>query len=465
MYMKKFLTNQRNLIIILIISILIVSFTSLYLLLYFSLHINGKKYIEVDYKSEYKDKGASYKFLWTDVSNNIKVKSNVNTKKIGKYKVTYSIKYLFLNIKRSRVVNVLDKSSPIIKLKGEEKISICPNSTYNEEGYEAKDKKDGDVTKKVKVKNEEDKITYIVTDKAGNEAKKVRKIIKEDKESPKLSLIGKDSIVIGLSYNYVDSGYEVSDNCDQDIKVEQEGNVDINTEGKYIITYKATDSSGNESKVERTVEVQRQIGGNGVIYLTFDDGPSGTGSTEKILNVLKNHGIKATFFVTGYGPSDLIKREYDEGHTIALHTYTHSYAEIYASVDNYFNDLNRISDLVYSQIGERPNIIRFPGGSNNTVSNRYSPGIMDTLTNQVLEKGYIYFDWNVSSEDAGGCTTESCVYNGVVNTLSKSRSNIVLMHDVKMYTANALDDIITFAENNGYTFGVLSSAVTPVRFK
>ena len=463
--MKKFFSNQINLIVMLIILILVSTFTGLYLILYFSLHINGSKYVEIDYNTVYKDKGARYKLFGIDVSKSIKTKNNVNVNKMGEYKVTYSIKYLFINIVKSRKVVVLDKSAPIITLKGEEKSIICPNSVYNEEGFEAKDAVDGDVTKKVKTKVEEDKITYIVTDKAGNKAKKVRKIIKEDKEPPKITLIGKDITAINLSYKYVDSGYEVSDNCDSEVKVTQEGNVDVNKEGKYIITYIATDSSGNESRISRTIVVQKQTGGTGVIYLTFDDGPSATGSTQKILDVLRNNGIKATFFVTGNGPANLIKKEYDEGHVIALHTYSHSYANVYASVDNYFNDLNRISDLVYSQTGQRSNIIRFPGGSNNTVSNRYSNGIMDILTKQVLEKGYIYFDWNVSSGDAGGCTTESCVYNSVVNGLSKSRSNIVLMHDVKMFTANALDDIIKYGKNNGYSFGVLSNAVTPARFK
>ena len=400
-----------------------------------------------------------------DISNKIKLKNNVNTKKIGNYKVTYSIKYLFLNIKRTRIVIVKDKSVPKIKLNGEEKVIICPNSVYVDEGYEAKDTVDGNITKKVKVKQEEDKITYTVTDKAGNKSKKVRHIIKEDKESPKLTLVGKDITALALSYNYVDSGYDVTDNCDKEVKVTQEGNIDINKEGRYSITYIATDSSGNESKITRTVVVQKQSGGTGIIYLTFDDGPSSTGSTEKILEVLRNNGIKATFFVTGNGPANLIKKEYDEGHVIALHTYTHSYANVYASVDNYFNDLNKISDLVYSQTGQRSNIIRFPGGSNNTVSNRYSPGIMDILTKQVLDKGYIYFDWNITSGDAGECSTSNCVYNNVTNRLSKSRNNVVLMHDVKWFTANALDDIIKFAKNNGYSFGVLSSAVTPARFK
>ena len=464
-YFKEFFGNQRNLIIVLICSVLILSFTSIYLLLYFSFHINGSKYIEIDYNSEYQDKGARYKLFWVDVSRSIKIKNNVNTKRIGEYKVKYYIKYLFLDLKKERVVVVKDKSAPIIKLKGEDKVVICPNSVYVDEGFEAIDAVDGDVTKNVKTKVEEDKITYSVTDKAGNKSEKIRIIVKEDKEAPKLTLTGKDIMTVGLSYKYIDSGYTVSDNCDKDVKVTQEGNVDVNKEGRYTITYKATDASGNESKVTRTVVVQKQSGGNGVIYLTFDDGPSSTGSTEKILEVLRNNGVKATFFVTGNGPANLIKKEHDEGHVIALHTYSHSYANVYSSVDNYFNDLNKISDIVFSQTGERSNIIRFPGGSNNTVSNRYSNGIMNTLTKQVLEKGYIYFDWNITSGDAGECSTSSCVYTNVTNRLSKSRNNIVLMHDIKWFTANALDDIIKFAKNNGYSFGVLSSAVSPVRFK
>ena len=462
--MKLFFSNKRNLIIIISVLSIVVLFIGIYLLLYFSLDVNGGKTIYVDYKSDYIDKGATYKIINLDLSKHIKVKNNVNTKKIGKYKVTYTIKYLFLNIRKIRIVIVRDISAPIIKLKGEDKVTVCPNSIYEDEGYEAKDKVDGDVTNKVKVKISEDKITYIVIDKAGNKSEKIRTIIKEDKEAPKINLKGNNELTIGLSYNYVDPGYDVSDNCDKEVKVEKEGSVNINSEGKYTITYVAKDSSGNESKVSRIVNVKKQSG-TGIIYLTFDDGPSGSGSTESILNTLKSQGVKATFFVTANGPVSLIKREYNEGHTVALHTYSHSYASVYASVDAYFSDLNKISDIVYEQTGQRSTIIRFPGGSNNTVSNRYSSGIMDILTKQVIEKGYVYFDWNISSGDAGSCTTSSCVYNSVVNSLSKSRSNIILMHDIKWFTAEALKDIINYGKNNGYSFDVLSSAVTPVRFK
>ena len=109
-------------------------------------------------------------------------------------------------------------------------------------------------------------------------------------------------------------------------------------------------------------------------------------------------------------------------------------------------------------------IIRFPGGSNNTVSNKYSPGIMSTLKQQVLEKGFTYFDWNISSGDAGGCTTSSCVYNTVVKSLSKSRPNMVLMHYIKMFTADAIRDIIRYGKANGYTFATITLDTKPIHF-
>ena len=89
---------------------------------------------------------------------------------------------------------------------------------------------------------------------------------------------------------------------------------------------------------------------------------------------------------------------------------------------------------------------------------------MKTLREQVEEKGFTYFDWNVSSGDAGECVTSSCVYNSVIKGLSKKRANIVLMHDIKMFTADALRDIIKYGKANGYTFEAITSSTTPVHF-
>src|SRR5699024_8931981 len=128
------------------------------------------------------------------------------------------------------------------------------------------------------------------------------------------------------------------------------------------------------------------------IYLTFDDGPR-DGTTDVILDILKEKGVKATFFVTMNGNDSLIKRIVDEGHSIGIHTASHKYDIIYASRDNYFNDLEQVHKRIYDITGVDSKLIRFPGGSSNTISKKYSEGIMSTLTKEVLNKGYQYYDW------------------------------------------------------------------------
>ena len=156
--------------------------------------------------------------------------------------------------------------------------------------------------------------------------------------------------------------------------------------------------------------------------------------------------------MTNSGPDYLIKREHDEGHTVGLHTASHNYQTVYKSVDSYYNDLKQVQDRVKRITGIESKIIRFPGGSSNTVSKKYSKGIMTTLTKDVVNKGYRYYDWNIDSDDAGGTNTSSGVYNNVVKYLSKNRSNMILMHDIKPHTKDALRSIIRYGKNNGYTF-------------
>ena len=210
------------------------------------------------------------------------------------------------------------------------------------------------------------------------------------------------------------------------------------------------DSAGNKSEAKRMVHVIVPSP-KGTIYLTFDDGPK-YGTTDAILNILKEEGVKATFFVTNGGPDELIRREYNEGHTVALHTASHNYQTVYSSVEGYFNDLNIVHDRVLRITGQDSRIIRFPGGSSNTVSRKYSPGIMSTLTREVILRGYRYYDWNISSGDAGETTDPNVVYQNVVNALSRNRVNMVLMHDIKSYTKDALRNIIRYGKNNGYVF-------------
>ena len=191
--------------------------------------------------------------------------------------------------------------------------------------------------------------------------------------------------------------------------------------------------------------------GEKVVYLTFDDGPSK--NTQPILDILEQYGAKATFFITG-GHEDcrpLIKKAYEAGHTIGLHTYSHDYATVYSSVEAYFDDLEKIGEVAKEQIGYVPCFIRFPGGASNTVSAKYTSGIMTELTRLVQEKGYQYYDWNVSSGDGDVCSADEIVQN---STTDQYDHVMILFHDAatKDTTVEALPRVIEYYKNLGYEF-------------
>ena len=404
--------------------------------------------------------------LFTDLSDMVVITGNVDNSLVGSYKVSASVKYLFYNVKKEFIVNVVDKIAPSIVLKGDNPTYVCPNKDYVEDGYSAEDNYDGDITDKVETVIEDNSVLYRVFDSSSNKGKIKREIIHEDKDSPSIVLNGKETVYIYKGSSYKEDGYSAYDDCDGDItdKVVVTNNVNSNVTGKYKITYEVKDSSDNSFSIDREVIVINRVSssGNGVIYLTFDDGPSNL--TKEILDILDREGIKATFFVCG--ANEYTKRAYNSGHTIALHSNTHNYSYIYASSSNYFSDLNSISDKVYSVINIRPKIIRFPGGSSNTVSRNYKSGIMSYLTVEVVNRGYSYFDWNVDSNDAGSDVGNSTnIYYNVINNVSHSRANVVLMHDSANHraTVNALSDIIRYGKNNGYTFKAIDDSTPVIR--
>ena len=190
-----------------------------------------------------------------------------------------------------------------------------------------------------------------------------------------------------------------------------------------------------------------------VVYLTLDDGPSK--NTQAVLDILDKYNAKATFFVTGAMPEykDMIKKAYDKGHTIGMHTYSHDYAKVYASVDAYFQDLDQIGQLVKEEIGYVPCFIRFPGGSSNTISASYTKGIMTTLTQEVQARGYQYYDWNGDTTDASGNHIPTATI--IKQATSETHQNIVLLAhdtDAKDTTVAALPSIIQYYKEKGYQF-------------
>lgn len=195
-------------------------------------------------------------------------------------------------------------------------------------------------------------------------------------------------------------------------------------------------------------------------YLTFDDGPSR--STSKILDVLRAHKVKATFFVVGKTSEEskaLYKQIAEEGHALGNHTYSHDYRKVYASVAAFKQDVERLNDLLEETAGVRPSIIRFPGGSNNHLS-RKSGGrqIMPNIAREMSNIGYQYFDWNVSSTDAAAPVQDKeLIIHSVKANSDGKRDIIVLMHDMdaKRTTVEALPSVISYLKEQGYSFRTL----------
>lgn len=463
---KKLLKKQIILIIFLILLCIGTIFFVWYLL---EPHIflKGKNTIKIEVNSEYKELGAKASIGFEKITN-IGIYNDVNTNKVGKYKVKYKIEYKNKEYEQIRTVLVEDTTPPVIELVGNINTFVCSKKEYIEEGFKAIDNYDGDITKKVKKIIKKDRIIYSVKDKFGNKTEIVRNLIVKDTEKPVINLNSDSYIYTYLNEEYIDSIPTAYDNCDGDLSSEIKINgldlVDVNNIGEYEISYKVKDKSNNKAILKKIVKVLQKPNNDKVIYLTFDDGPSNS-ITPYILDILNEENVKATFFVINHSDelNYLIKREYDEGHTVALHSYSHNYGEIYTSVDAYFYDLEAINNKVESIIGEKVNIIRFPGGSSNTVS-KFNPGIMTTLVSEVNNRGYIYFDWNVSSGDAGGSLTKEDVYNSVINDLN-DRNNIILMHDFEgnNKTLDALRDIIRYAKNNGYSFDRITDATPKIR--
>ena len=361
-----------------------------------------------------------------------------------------------------------DPNPPVITLNGDSEIALEIGVDYAEPGFAAMDDCDGDITQKVEIKGTVDVhktgdyvLTYHVADSYENVGEVTRTVKVADRTAPVLTLQGKKNIYVKIGESYWEPGFTANDQVDGDLtsKVSVSGGVDANKVGSYTITYTVKDAAGNISTAERLIYVYQkqaenaaQNPGDKVVYLTFDDGPGPY--TAQLLDILDKYGVKVTFFVTNQKPDyqNLIGEEYRRGHTIALHTYSHNYSQIYKSQEDYYKDLSLINDLCVAQTGTAPTIVRFPGGSSNAVSKKYCTGIMTSLTESLSYHGYLYCDWNVSSGDAGEVKTADGVANNVISGIQKKNVSIVLQHDIKKFSVEAVEEIICWGLANGYTF-------------
>lgn len=211
---------------------------------------------------------------------------------------------------------------------------------------------------------------------------------------------------------------------------------------------------------------ERKLAASGTVYLTFDDGPSPV--TEKVLDVLKQYGVPSTFFVVGNrltseAGQKTARRIVREGHSIGLHSNTHRYRTIYASVENWLDDFAIAEKRITEVTGIRPTIFRFPGGSINV----YNGNLYQELIAEMTRRGYVYFDWNVSSGDISAVPVRAeTLLANITSQRFDGDPVIVLMHDSasKTETLRALPKIIEYYRSKGMTFGKLQNNIWPVAF-
>ncbi len=440
----------------------------------FSLELKlvGEDTIYLEYGDSYQEPGIRAALrgtlLWQageGVDAEVKIHSPLNQQKLGKYTLTYAARFLWWEASAQRTVWVVDTRPPVITLAGDGAAHIA-GTPYEEEGFTAMDNYDGDITHRVQRTEEMGLIRYTVLDSSGNQAYAERQVPYHDPVPPEILLTGGEAYVHPAGQIYREPGFAARDVGDGDVThlVQVEGEVAWYKPGVYPVTYRVSDSRGNETVVTRRVEVraaqrpQVEEPENKTVYLTFDDGPSPY--TPQLLDVLDRYGVKATFFVADTDCIDLLKDIAQRGHSIGIHSVTHDYFSIYTSVDAYFADLYAMQDIIYEHTGIKTTLMRFPGGSSNTVS-WYNRGIMTLLTQAVEAAGFQYFDWNVDSNDAGGANNKNTVRSNVIGGIASQPWSVVLQHDIHPYSVAAVEEILIWGLNNGYTFQPLTPTSPP----
>lgn len=226
------------------------------------------------------------------------------------------------------------------------------------------------------------------------------------------------------------------------------------------------ESAGTSSVTDNTQNALDNVPKEGQkqkVYLTFDDGPSE--NTAKILDILKEKNIKATFFVIGQEDEkskELYQRIVAEGHTLGMHSFSHKYNVIYESLEAFSEDVAHLQSYLAEVTGITPEIMRFPGGSSNQVSNTDMTEFIRFLN----EKGITYYDWNVASGDATSqaYTPDELVEN-VMNDVGRYETSIVLMHDAsnKSSTVEALVPMIEKLQEMGVELLPIDENTTPIQ--
>lgn len=218
----------------------------------------------------------------------------------------------------------------------------------------------------------------------------------------------------------------------------------------------------HEDMAVTPVSAENMVREQGTVYLTFDDGPSQ--NTYTVLSLLRKYDVKATFFVVPSRTDEcyaLLRAIVNEGHSIGVHSATHDYEKIYASVEAYLDDFYEAWDIVYEATGVKTPLFRFPGGS----VNDFNGDTREAIIAEMTRRGFRYFDWNVDSNDAGGASWSE-MYNSVPSDIAQNYRSVVLMHDSapRENTVYVLEDILKVLVGENYKLDKINDNTMPVQF-
>lgn len=273
---------------------------------------------------------------------------------------------------------------------------------------------------------------------------------------------------------FTDPGWEATDSNGEDCSelVTAVGEIPAWKRGSYTIRYSFTDSDGKYFETRRTVKVvpaERQYETQlreKVIYMTFDDGPCEY--TDRVLELLDMYDAKATFFVIGGSAErnrDRIEKILSEGHQLGIHARNHDYGALYSSEEYFFEDFMSMQELVYEYTGSYATVSRFPGGSETAYQfmDKHTQGGFDSIKQRFDDMGVRYFDWNIQVE--GEMSTSLDMYYFFKNQVPLYETPMCLQHDTLFNSVNALERLLVWGTENGYTFAAIDETTPLVQFR
>ena len=269
--------------------------------------------------------------------------------------------------------------------------------------------------------------------------------------------------IITTTWAYVDNQKKIKA---EQLRIEEQKRKEEEEKKKYTV---GTSHEGKKYTYDANIVAEKlskydySNNGEKIVFLTFDDGTSTT-NTPKVLDILKKEGVKATFFITGqnveYGGEkarDLIKQEFNEGHAIANHSYTHDVKKLYPNrvldIDAFKADFEKNDKMLKDILGKyfSTRVIRCPGGYMSWKG-------MEPLDKYLSENNMVSIDWNALNADAEGKRKNARELTEYAIKTSQGKEIVVLlMHDTygKEETVKALPAIIKYFKDNGYAFKTL----------